>query len=101
MIQTPRPWPGGHQPQVYEAEDYGFLAAVVDGPKPARRPAPEIRDSHFAAQDKRCRAGEQPEENQRPAHDLQRTRESAHRSEIVIDPSARKAPNLFGSVLEK
>ena len=92
VIQAPGARAGGHQPQVEKAKDHRFFAAVVDGPETARRPTREIGHRHFAAQDKRRRAGEQPQKNEQPAGYFQRSREPMHRSKIEIDSSSRKAP---------
>jgi len=101
VIQAPGTGAGGNQPQIEEAKDHGFFATVINGPEAAWRPTPEIGYGHFAAEEERGRAGEQPQENEGTPGNFQWSRESVQRSEAVIDPSSRKAPQLLGSMLEK
>src|SRR6266403_2753326 len=82
VVEAPGPAARGGEIEEHEAVKHRQLAAVEQGPEASSGVRPEIGECHLAAKNERARPREQPEEQQRAADQLERSREAEQRERL-------------------
>src|SRR5271165_6240420 len=102
-VEAPGPAASNREIQEHKAVKHGELTLVEYGEETSRRMRHEIGDCHFARHDECGRAGEQSDQQQKAADDLDRTREADQRERLQVVKAChmRKSEMLGEPVLKK